>query len=289
MRKTSIITVANQKGGVGKTTTVVNLASSYSAMGKKVLIVDTDHQANASLGLGLEKQVGIDGLNLYTAIQNNLTIEEVALPTKVKNISMVAACDALEELGKKLIGLPQQNVIMDKLLNSKKIDEFNIVIIDTHPSIDTYFQAAMKTSHYYLVPLFAEAYSTSGLKRQINAIEQIRIHLNPMLTCLGAVITNFKKKPIHIHFEKVIRDIAKNSGFKVLNTVIPHSDAVSSAESHRLPLNAYRNSKALPVTHAYAALAGEILPELKGKRMGRKHAPINVEKFETNIEMGLEL
>lgn len=289
--KTSIITIANQKGGVGKTTTVINLASSYAAMGKKILVIDTDSQANATYGLGLGQKTGSNEYNLARAITENLTLDDVATPTDFENIDLVPASHDLVSIEPVLYGKPSQNVIIDKLLRTDKKNDYDVIIIDTHPSLNTYFQASLKSSHYYLIPLFAEEYSASGLRRQINAVEDIRQNLNPMLTFLGAVITNFKKSSAsHQQFEEVIRDIGDKAGFKILKTKIPHSDAVSSAMSMRKPLNLYHNARSLPVTQAYAALAGEILPELKGKRIGRKYSPIDPKAFEDyGLQKSLEL
>lgn len=291
--KTSIVVVANQKGGVGKTTTVVNLAASFAALGKKVAVLDLDPQCHATIGLGLEK-TGDKAINVQYAIKERKTIEEVLVETKF-GIDVIPGSRKLDDLAQGLIGTTRQFKIIEQLFECKKANKYDIILIDTRPSLDIFFQAAMAFSHYYLLPLFAEEYSVEGLVEQINASEEIRKDLNKTLTFLGAVITNFMKtNKNHKDFEKIIRKTGKTSGFKILNTIIPYSESVGSAQKLHLPLNHYRYSKSSPVWHAYTALAGELLPQLKGKRIGRRFAPVDTEAIKkqsalTEIETSIEL
>ncbi|MFK7827035.1 MAG: ParA family protein [Oligoflexales bacterium] len=272
MTKTNIITVANQKGGVGKTTTVVNLASSYASIGKKVLVIDMDVQANATTALGLEKPKE-GAQSIASAIQKRLTFDKVLCSTQF-GIDIVCGSRKLDDLVPSLIGTTRKFKLVEQLLDTKKINLYDIVLIDTHPSLDMYFQSAMAASHYYLIPLFAEAFSVSGLVDQINAIEDIRFDLNKMLTSLGVVICNFNQRDsVHVDFEKIIRALGKKAGFRILNTTIPNSTAVKTSQMKALPLNHYKPK--LPVTLAYSTLAGELLPELRGKRIGRRVAPVD--------------
>jgi len=272
LKKTSIITVANQKGGVGKTTTVINLASTYASSGKRVLVIDLDVQCNATTSLGVEKP-SISAPSVASAIKKRETFDKAIYPTKF-GIDLVAGSRELDNLVPFLIGTTRKFKLIEQLLDTKELDNYDIVLIDTHPSLDMYFQSAMAASHYYLVPLFAEAFSVSGLVEQINAIEDIRNDLNKMLTSLGVVICNFiSRDSVHIEFEKIIRSLGKKAGFNVLKTMIPHSGAVKTSHKKALPLNHYKPQ--LPVTMAYTSLGGEILPQLRGKRIGRRLAPID--------------
>lgn len=281
MSRPNIIAVSNQKGGVGKTTTVINLASSYAITGKKVLVIDTDYQANATIGLGMSQLTEKDSSkNLGYAIKNDLTIEDVVISTPFENLDIVAGTDELSKIEESLTGSPRQTVLMDYLLKTPKTNEYDIIIIDMHPSLGCFFQACMKTSHYYLIPLFPEKYSAVGLRKQFVAAEEVRKYLNPMLTFLGALVTQYDKaRDGHNATVQLIRKIAKGAGFNIINTQVPFSKVVSDAELKSLPLNRYKYSKGQPVAHAYSAVAAEILPQLKGKRMGRTFAPIDVEKI----------
>ena len=284
MSRSNIIAVTNQKGGVGKTTTVVNLASSYAAMGKRVLVVDADYQANATIGLGMAHLIETNQ-NLKHALENNLTVDAVIANTPIPNISLVAAHPELDDVEEKISISPRRDVWLEMFLNSEILNEIDIIIIDMHPSLKGFFFGCMKAAHYYLIPLFAEQYSAAGLRRQIQAAEEIRSFLNPMLVSLGAVITKYKNnREGHHAFTKMIENISKNSNMRLLTTKIPFSDTVGDAEAECLPLNLYKNSKGQPIAHAYSALAAEIAPHLKGKRIGRKMKPISFDKIESSSE-----
>ena len=169
------------------------------------------------------------------------------------------------------------------------LNKYDIVLIDTHPSIDLFFKAALVASHYYLIPLFAEADSCRGLAHQIEEAEKVSKYFNPMLTLLGAFITKFdKRNTTHLAFAKAIEDAAKVSNFHLFKTIIPASVAVAGAAASSVPLNKYKSH--LNVSTAYNTLAGEILPLLKGKRTGRKNAPVKTEilsncEFEQTISI----
>lgn len=278
MADSSIITIANQKGGVGKTTTVVNLAAAYAQIGKRVLVLDLDYQANATALLG-GSDVAKSGKTITRAIEEDLKLEQVVEKTKVENISLVPADRNLDALREKLNDQPNRFQLLNHFLNTTETKKYDIVIIDTHPSLDCFLQSALAASHYYLIPVFAEPDSTSGLAHQITAVEKVRKYLNPMLTFLGCVITRYEKtNATHAKFQKFLRELAIDGKFAVFETVIPASQAVTAASAHSLPLTKYKRTS--PVTTAYAALAGEILPHLRGKRKGRQHAPAKIDVIE---------
>ena len=289
MPETSIITIANQKGGVGKTTTVVNLAQAYASMGKRVCVIDVDYQANATALLG-GTEIAKAGKTLTHALDQELHLDDVVEKTKFENISLVAADRQLDSLREKLNDQPHRTTLFNFFLNSKETRKFDVIIFDTHPSLDCYLQSALAASHYYLIPLFAEPDSTSGLAHQISAVEKVRRHLNPMLMFLGCVITRYEKtNATHVKFQKYIRDLSLQSNFNVFETTIPVSQSVTAASAHSLPLAVYK--KNLPVAMAYATLAGEILPYLKGKRKGRQHTPADIQLIEkhTSFELSPDL
>lgn len=279
MSKPNIIAVINQKGGVGKTTTVVNLASSYASLGNKVLVIDTDSQANATIGLGMEELIN-SKKNLNYALKNKLTLESIVAETNIPNLDIVASHPELDDTEESIVNSTKRDVWLEKFLSSEKTKEYQIIILDMHPSLKGFFIGCMKAAHYYLIPLFSEKYSSAGLKKQIKAAEEIREDLNPMLVALGALIVRYKpNREGHRAFKTLIEKIAQVSNFNVIRTSIPFSETVADAEAECLPLNIYTRSKGQPVAHAYTALAAEIAPKLKGKRIGRKMNPIKYEEI----------
>ena len=277
--KTSIIAVCNQKGGVGKTTTVVNLASSYACLGKKVIVIDTDYQANATIGVGQGHLQNSDK-NLYHAVKNELTFDKVLQPTSIPNLSIVAGSWELNELENELENTPRRDVWMEHLLDTDKLNLYDIVIIDMHPSINCFFNSCMAASHYYLIPLFPEKYSAVGLHKQIQAAEEVRKYLNKMLYPLGALVTKFKSgKEGNQAMVNAIRASASKSNLRLLETCIPYSGVVQDAEEACQPLNQYKYSKGQPVAHAYTSAATEILLKLKGRRIGRQERGIQYDKL----------
>jgi chromosome partitioning protein len=278
MGEPSILTIANQKGGVGKTTTVVNLASAYAQMGKRVLVVDMDYQANATSLLGAEENAASSKKTLFRAIENDLTIPDVRLQTNVEGIDIIAATRELDLLREKVVGQAHQFKLLDMVLECDERNEYDLIIVDTHPSLDCFFQSAMASSHYYLIPLFAEADPSRGLAHMVTAVDKIRRYLNPMLMLLGCVITRFDKtNATHVKYEKVIREASKAGKFHIFETIIPASNTVAAASAQSLPLNQYK--KSAPASIAYSVLAGEISPHLKGRRTGRRVTPPNAEAF----------
>lgn len=293
-RKTSILSVVNQKGGVGKTVTSVSLACCYAQLGEKVLLIDFDYQANATQQLGAEDLAIKSGKNIAKAISEKLTIESVAIPTQYDNVDIVAGTHELQKIADTIQGTPRQFHLIAGLLNSPKVAEYSIVIIDTHPSIDCFFHSALAASHYYIVPVFCEPESLRGLSHCFKCVEEIRDCLNPMLTFLGCVITKFdKSNATHKTLEKTVRKMSEQSNFRVFNVKIPSSKAIAAASIRQEPIIHYQKSKAAPIALAYMALAGEIQPHLKGRRLGRKITPIAVDvigKYEDTLnDMNMDL
>lgn len=284
LNNTSVITVANQKGGVGKTTTVVNLASSYAQLGKRVLVVDLDYQANSTVLLGADALAIKNGASLARALQADLKLSDIRIPSKIERVDLLAATRELCELGDRFIGQPNQFCLIESIFDCPEYAEYDVILIDTHPSIDCFSQSALTSSHYYLISLFPEADSSRGLSHQIQAVEKIRRYLNPMLTFLGCVITRSdKQNATHSKFEQFLRQAGKEGKFRVFNTVIPVSNSVAAASAQGLALNQYKKNS--PVSVAYSSLAGEILPHLKGKRTGRKLGPVRTEVLDSQVDL----
>jgi chromosome partitioning protein len=292
-RKTSIVTIANQKGGVGKTTCAVNLASAYAKMGKNVLVIDADAQANTTSHLNALELAQKQNRYLYDAIeQESDKLSQFVVKTKFKNIDILAADARLKDIGRKYKGEINQFHVLHPILKSDDITNYDLVIIDTHPAFDTLPQSALSDSDYYLIPLFPEEHSLQGLADQIKSANGVIKYQNPMLTFLGCVISRFdKNNATHRKIEERFRALAKESGFTVFSTTIPVSNLICSAASQETPIHFHRPGS--NIADAYTSLAGEIAPQLKGKRKGRRYsmpdhqvviaAIDNKEAFETEV------
>ncbi len=271
-RKTSIITIANQKGGVGKTTCTVNLASAYAKMDKRVLVIDADAQANTTSHLNALELAEKQNRYLYDAIEKESDeLSRYVVSTKFKNIDCLAADARLKDVGKKYKGEINQFHVLHPILKSDDIANYDIVIIDTHPAFDTLPQSALSASDYYLIPLFPEEHSLQGLADQIKSANGVIKYQNPMLMFLGCVISRYdKNNATHRKIEDRFRQLAKESGFTVFSTTIPVSNIISAAASQESPVHFFRHGS--NIADAYTALAGEIAPQLKGKRKGRRYS-----------------
>jgi chromosome partitioning protein len=272
LKKTSIVTFANQKGGVGKTTCTVNIASAYAKMEKKILIVDADPQANTTSHLGVLEKAHEEKKYLYDAIESESEkLLKFVLPTKFKNIDILASDSRLRNINKKFKGEMNQFQVLHPFLKSKEVEKYDYVFIDTHPSFDVLPQSALTISDYYVIPLFPEGHSLQGLGDQISYANSVIKYQNPMLTFLGCIISMFdNKNATHKKVEKQFRDLAKDGGFKIFSNKIPSSKLISSAALAEIPIHFFRPGS--QIAHAFTILAGEIAPELKGKRKGRRQS-----------------
>ncbi len=273
----SIVTIANQKGGVGKTTTVVNLAASLAQLEKRVLVIDMDYQANATSLLGVDNIVREDPKkSISHAIRNDLNLGDIRVQSNISNVDVLCATRDLDNLRDELVGKAKQLKVVEFLLKCDAVEDYDIILIDTHPSLDCLFQASLIASHYYLIPLFAEADSSRGLAHMIREVEEIKKYFNPTLRFLGCVITRYdSKNSTHVKFKKLLCETSKEGKFHVFDTTIPISNVVAAASAQQLPLLNYK--KNAPIAISYSALAGEIIPNLKGKRKGRNFQPIKTE------------
>jgi len=286
---TSIITVANQKGGVGKTTSVVNLAASYADMGKRVLVIDMDSQGNATSLLGAEEGVRETGKEVAKAILESAPLDQMVLPSNTENIDVLAGSKLLKEVRDRLEGKARQHLLLSPMLHSDVLNSYDVVLIDTHPSFDCLLLSSLVASHYYIVPLFAEKSSISGFSELLAYCSDLR-PLNPMLMLIGCVIAKFdRSNATHVKFEKFVRDVGKSSKIRVFETLIPMSQSVAGSDAASLVLLKYKRNA--PVTVAYTALAGEMLPLLKGKRLGRMATPnlAALENLPSDFEAAPEL
>ena len=286
---TSIVTVANQKGGVGKTTTVVNLAASYANMGKRVLVVDMDSQGNATSLLGAEEGARESGKEVARAILENRPLSQVVLAGNTEGVDVLAGTRLLKEVKDRMEGKARQHLLLSSLFDGGALQGYDIVLIDTHPSFDCLLLSSLVASHYYLVPLFAEKSSISGFSELLAYCSDLK-PLNPMLMLIGSLITKFdRNNATHVKFESFVREVGKSSKIRVFETLIPMSQSVAGSDAASQVLLKYKRHA--PVTIAYTALAGETLPFLKGKRLGRMATPnlAALEKLPSDFEAVPEL
>jgi chromosome partitioning protein len=279
--RTSIIAIANQKGGVGKTATAANLAASFSSLGKKVLLVDLDYQANASSYFGLKSKAKQLHKSTCIGLSSKKKLSEVVIETEDPNLHVLAGDMGLSKLAREKILDPGSALLLKTWLNSKDGKEYDIILIDTHPSLDLLFQMAMTSAHYYLVPMFAEADPFDGLQYMFSEIQQIKSGLNPDLYFLGLAITKFdRQNATHGKFLLLLKKFCREHKIKIRGT-IPDSKAIASSSSLQKPLLWYMPN--LPVTLSYLKLAKNILRDLKGTRKTNNSNTPDVEQTPKEI------
>ena len=261
-----ILTLANQKGGVGKTTTAINLATALAAVGERVLIVDLDPQGNASTGLGISR-AGRD-LSSYDVLVGSANIAQATVMTAVPNVAIVPS--TMDLLGVELT-IAQQADRTFRLRDAfKSIDELRIdglpisyVLIDCPPSLNLLTINALVAADAVLVPLQCEFFALEGLSQLLQTIEHIRSTLNPRLSIQGVVMTMFDRR--NNLSEQVLNDVRSEMGELVYDTVIPRNVRLSEAPSYGKPALLYDLHCA--GSQAYLRLATEVI-----RRERRLHA-----------------
>ncbi len=245
------IACANQKGGVGKTTTVVNLATYLALAGDRVLIVDLDPQGNATSGLGLER--GGSDPSLYDALVGDAPLADLIVPTAIGGLTIVPASIALAGGEVELAAFPQRERRLARLLDGLA-DGYDYVFLDCPPSLGLLTVNALTAADAVLIPIQCEYYALEGLTHLISTANLVRDHLNPALAIKGVVMTMHDART-NLSAE-VTAEVRRHLGDAVYETIIPRSVRLSEAPSFGLPVALYRGDSKGAL--AYAALAAEV-------------------------------
>ena len=255
-KKPRILVVANQKGGVGKTTTAINLGTALAAVGEPTLVIDIDPQGNASTGLGVHRQDR--KLTTYEVLTGEAKLADAIVKTRIPGLSLVPATVDLSGAELELADMPRRNFILRDALESYSVhgeNRFSYVLIDCPPSLTLLTLNAMAAADAVLVPLQCEFFALEGLSQLMKTIELVRDKLNPSLEMQGIVLTMFDKR--NKLSDQVADDVRATLGEKVYATVIPRNVRISEAPSHGVPALVY--DLRCPGSQAYIKLAGELI------------------------------
>ncbi|APH70268.1 ParA family protein [Aquibium oceanicum] len=250
-----IITIANQKGGVGKTTTAINLATALAAIGERVLIVDLDPQGNASTGLGIDRKDR--DRSSYDVLVGNMSVVEAAMKTAVPELSVVPSTMDLLGVEMEIAGAPDRAMRLRKALHGPKSSsgDYSYVLIDCPPSLNLLTVNAMAAADSVLVPLQCEFFALEGLSQLLETIDEVRASINPGLQIQGIVLTMYDGR--NNLANQVVEDVRLHMGEKVYQTVIPRNVRVSEAPSYGKPAILY--DLKCSGSQAYLQLASEVI------------------------------
>lgn len=248
-----VISIANQKGGVGKTTTAVNLSTILAKKGKNVMLIDADPQGNASSGLGIDKD---EGYSLYDVLINDIDIEKTLQDTCVKTLKLCPSNVNLAGAEVELVSeMSREQRLKEKLESAR--EKFDYILIDCPPSLGLITLNAFTASNSVLIPVQCEYYALEGLGQLINTINLVKKHLNKSLEIEGALLTMYDIRTNLSN--QVVKEVKKYFGDKVYKTVIPRNIRLSEAPSYGMPITLYdARSKG---AKSYEKFAKELLKE----------------------------
>ncbi len=248
-----IICIANQKGGVGKTTTAINLSASLAAAEKKTLLIDGDSQGNSTSGIGADRN-SFETANLYHAMIGQVPLQEVIIKTAIPHLEVVPSNQDLIGIEVEFVGLEEKENRLKHLLNALD-SHYDFIVIDCPPSLGVMTVNALVAADYLIVPLQCEYFAMEGLGYLLNTVKLVKANLNPRLALGGILLTMFDQRNLLSH--RVSDDVRKHFGSKVFKTVIPRNVRLSECPSHGLPIILYdiKSRGAL----AYMEMAKEII------------------------------
>ena len=252
-----IIAIANQKGGVGKTTTAINLSACLVEEGKKVLTIDMDPQGNTTSGLGVEK-ADLDN-TIYELMLGECTIRKSMVQTEIENLFLLPSNVNLAGAEIELLGIEEKEYILKNEVDYIQ-DDFDFIIIDCPPSLNMLTINAMTTANTILVPIQCEYYALEGLSQLIHTINLVQTRLNPSLEMEGVVFTMYDART-NLSLQ-VVENVKGNLNTTIYKTIIPRNIRLAEAPSHGLPLNLYDSKSA--GAESYRLLAKEVIEREEG-------------------------
>lgn len=254
-----VIAIANQKGGVGKTTTAVNLSACLAVKGQRVLTIDIDPQGNTTSGLGIDKKDVTT--SIYDVIINDLTLQETALPTKIDTLFLSPSNIHLAGAEVELVSVISREMRLKSAIAMVK-DKYDFVLIDCPPSLGLLTVNALTAADTILVPIQCEYYALEGLSQLMNTVRIVQKHLNPGLKVEGVVLTMFDART-NLSLQ-VVEEVKKYFGNQVYRTIIPRNVRLSEAPSFGLPIILYdAKSKG---AESYMELAEEVILAAEGRQ-----------------------
>ena len=254
-----VIAIANQKGGVGKTTTSINLSASLSVKGKKVLVIDTDPQGNTTSGFGVDKNELEN--TIYELMLGECSIQDCILKDVIKNVSIIPSNMNLAAAEIELIGVDKKEFILKGEVDWIK-DKYDFIIIDCPPSLNTLTINALTTADSVLVPIQCEYYALEGLSQLIHTVNLVKERLNPELDMEGVVFTMYDSRT-NLSMQ-VVENVKEHLNQNIYKTMIPRNIRLAEAPSYGMPIHMYDPKSA--GAESYMSLADEVIKHNRKKK-----------------------
>lgn len=254
-----VIAIANQKGGVGKTTTSINLSASLAVKGKKVLVIDTDPQGNTTSGFGVDKNELEN--TIYELMLGECSIQDCILKDVIKNVSIIPSNVNLAAAEIELIGVDKKEFILKGEVDWVK-DKYDFIIIDCPPSLNTLTINALTTADSVLVPIQCEYYALEGLSQLIHTVNLVKERLNPELDMEGVVFTMYDSRT-NLSMQ-VVENVKEHLNQNIYKTMIPRNIRLAEAPSYGMPIHMYGPKSA--GAESYMSLADEVIKHNRKKK-----------------------